>query len=102
MQKIKVNDEVVVLAGKDKGKTGKITKIDINNSKVWVAGVNSVKKTVRASKENPNGGIFEKEAPIHLSNVSLVDPKTKQATRVRIVVKDGKKVRQAVKSGTVI
>ena len=61
MQKIKVNDEVVVIAGKDKGKTGKVAKVDLKNNKVVVKGVNVVKKTVRPTKENPNGGITEKE-----------------------------------------
>ncbi len=93
MQKIKVNDEVLVIAGKDKGKTGKVAKIDLKNSRVVVKGVNVVKKTVRPTKENPNGGITEKENAIHLSNVALMSPKTKKATRVRFDTKDGKKVR---------
>ena len=84
MQKLKVDDEVVVLAGKDKGKTGKVAKIDLKNKKVLVSGVNLVKKTMRPSQENPTGGILDVERPLHLSNVAVVSPKDKKATRVRI------------------
>ena len=62
MQRLRLNDDVIILAGKDRNKTGKITKIDWKNSKVWVKGANVVKKTVRPTKENPTGGIQEKEA----------------------------------------
>jgi large subunit ribosomal protein L24 len=102
MHKIKVNDEVVVLTGKDKGKTGKVAKLNFKQSTVLVSGVNIVKKALKPTQENPTGGISEKEQSIHISNVALVSPKTKTATRVRIENRDGKKVRVAVKCGSVL
>ncbi len=102
MQKIKVNDEVIVLAGKDKGKKGKVSKLNLKKGLVFVNGVNSVKKTVKPTQENPTGGIVDKEMPLSLSNVALISPKSGQATRVRIEEKNGKKVRVAVKCGSVI
>ncbi len=100
--KIKTGDEVVVLAGKDKGQKGQVVKIIKNKDRVIVAGVNMIKKHVKPSAENPQGGIEEKEAPIHISNVALVDPKTGKATRVGYEVRDGKKVRVSKKSNEVI
>lgn len=100
MEKLKVNDEVMILAGKDKGKTGSVVSINRKTSKVVVEGVNIVKKAVRATQENPNGGIIEKTNPVHVSNVALVSPKTKKPTRVRIEDKNGKKVRVAVSCGS--
>jgi large subunit ribosomal protein L24 len=102
MQKLKVKDEVVVLAGKDKGKKGELLKINLKTNKVLVQGVNIIKKTVKATQENPAGSIVEREAFIHLSNVALVSPKTKKATRVKIVEKDGKNVRMAVACKTIL
>lgn len=102
MQKIKLNDEVIVIAGKDKGRTGKVINLNDKKSVATIQGVNMVKKTLRLSQENPAGGIVEKEAPIHMSNIALISPKTKKATRVRIEEKDGKKVRVAVACGSVI
>ncbi|TNF05705.1 MAG: 50S ribosomal protein L24 [Deltaproteobacteria bacterium] len=102
MQKLKVNDEVIVLAGKNKGKTGTVAKIFEKQNKVLVSGVNTVKKAVRPTQENPAGGIVDVEKSLHRSNVALVSPKTKKATRVRIEEKDGKKVRVAVACGSVL
>ena len=102
MQKLKENDEVVILAGKEKGKTGTISKINWKQKNVVVAGLNTVKKAVRPTQENPTGGIMDVEAPLHISNIAVVSPKTKKATRVRIEEKDGKKVRVAVACGTVL
>lgn len=102
MQKIKVNDEVVVIAGKDKGKTGKVRKLNLKKNVALVEGVNMVKKTLKPTQENPSGGIVEKESPVHMSNIALISPKTKKATRVRIEEHDGKKVRIAVACGSVI
>lgn len=102
MQKLKLNDEVVVIAGKDKGKTGKLAKINLKTNKVVVEGVNLVKKALRPSQENPQGGFAEVERPIHISNIQVVSPKTKKATRVRVEEKDGKKVRVAVACGSVL
>ncbi len=100
--KIKTGDQVVVLTGKDKGAKGKVVKIIKDKDRVIVEGVNMIKKHVKPSTENPQGGIVEKEAPIHISNVALVDPKTGKATRVGYEIKDGKKVRVSKKSGEVI
>lgn len=100
MQKLKLNDEVVVLAGKDKGKTGKLTKIDRKNNRVIVQGVNVVKKALKPTQQNPAGGIVDKEAFVHISNVALVSPKTKKPTRVKIEVKKDKKTRVATACGS--
>ena len=100
--KIKTGDQVVVLTGKDKGAKGKVVKIIKEKDRVIVEGVNMIKKHVKPSTENPQGGIVEKEAPLHVSNVALVDPKTGVATRVGYEIKDGKKVRVSKKSGEVI
>ena len=97
---IKKNDTVVVLAGEDKGKTGKVLKVLVEKNRAFVEGVNMVSKSTKPSAKNPQGGIVKQEAPIHISNLSLVDPKSGKATRVGIkVTEDGKKVRIAKKSG---
>jgi len=100
--KIKTGDLVIILAGKDKGEKGKVLKIDKSKDRVIVEGYNMVKKHVKPSTENPQGGIEEKEAAIHISNVALVDPKTGKPTRVGYEIKDGKKVRVSKKSKEVI
>ena len=102
MQKLKVNDEVIVTKGKDKGKTGKVKNINFKTKKIIVDGINIVKKTVKPTQENPTGGISDKELAFNISNVSIVSPKTNGPTRVKIEVKDGKKVRVAVKCGSVL
>ena len=97
---IKKNDTVVVLAGEDKGKTGKVLKVLVEKNRALVEGVNMVSKSTKPSAKNPQGGIVKKEASIHISNLSLIDPKSGKATRVGIkVTEDGKKVRIAKKSG---
>ena len=97
---IKKNDTVVVLAGEDKGKTGKVLKVLVEKNRAFVEGVNMVSKSTKPSAKNPQGGIVKQEAPIHISNLSLVDPKSGKATRVGIkVTEEGKKVRIAKKSG---
>ena len=97
---IKKNDTVVVLAGEDKGKTGKVLKVLVEKNRALVEGVNMVSKSTKPSAQNPQGGIVKQEAPIHISNLSLVDPKSGKATRVGIkVTEDGKKVRISKKSG---
>ncbi|WP_404399789.1 50S ribosomal protein L24 [Idiomarina seosinensis] len=92
--KIKRDDEVVVLAGKDKGKQGKVLKVLTDKDRVIVEGVNIVKKH---QKPNPasgeSGGIVEKEAPLHVSNVAILNPETGKADRVGFRIEDGKKVR---------
>jgi large subunit ribosomal protein L24 len=102
MQKLKVNDEVIVLAGKDNGKKGQIKKINFKTNRVLIEGVNMVKKAIKPTQENPTGGIVDIEQMIHISNVAVISPKSGKATRVRIEVKDGKKTRVAVKCGTVL
>jgi large subunit ribosomal protein L24 len=92
--KIRRDDEVIVLAGKDKGKTGKVTKVLVEDSKVFVEGINLVKKHQKPVPQlQQAGGIIEKEAPIHVSNVAIVNPATGKADRIGFRVEDGKKVR---------
>lgn len=92
--KIRRDDEVVILAGKDKGKTGKVTKVLVEDSKVFVEGVNLIKKHQKPVPQlQQPGGIVEKEAPLHVSNVAIVNPATGKADRVGFRIEDGKKVR---------
>ena len=100
--RIKKGDKVVVIAGSEKGKEGVVTKVLLKEEKLIIGGINMVKKHVKPNQAEPEGKITEKEAPIHVSNVALVDPKTKKATKVRYEIKDGKKVRVTKKSSTVI
>ena len=100
--KLLKGDEVVVLTGKSKGETGKIDKVDRKSGKVYVGGVNLFKRHTRPNSAEEEGGIFDKAMPLDLSNVALVDPKTKKATRVGYKLQDGKKVRFAKGSGTVL
>ena len=97
---IKKDDTVIVLAGEDKGKTGKVLKVLVEKNRAIVEGVNIVSKSAKPSAKNPQGGIVKMEAPIHISNLSLIDPKSGKATRVAFKkTDDGKKVRIAKKSG---
>ena len=96
---VKTGDKVKVIAGKDKGKEGVIVKIDADQNRVVVEGVNMVKKHQKPNNQYPQGGIVELEAPIHVSNVQLLDPSTNEPTKVGYKVEDGKKVRFAKKSG---
>lgn len=100
---IKKGDEVIVLAGEDKGRKGKVLKVLVERERAFVEGVNMVSKSTKPSAKNPQGGIVKQEAPIHVSNLSLIDPKSGKATRIAIKkTDDGKKVRIAKKSGEVI
>ena len=91
---------MIVLAGEDKGKTGKVLKVEREKMRAIVEGVNIVTKSAKPSAKNPQGGFIKVEAPIHISNLSLIDPKSGEATRIAIKVKeDGTKVRIAKKSG---
>lgn len=95
---LKTGDKVIVIAGKDKGREGKITKTFHDENKVIVEGVNLVKRHQKSNGQNP-GGIIETEAPIHASNVMIIDPKTKKATRIGYGTdKKGKKIRISKKS----
>ena len=100
--KIKKGDNVVILAGKDKGKTGEVSKVMPKDGKVIVAGMNIATRHRKPSQENPQGGIDKIEAAMDISNVAIADPKDGKATRVRFEEKDSKKVRIAVKSGEMI
>lgn len=103
MQKLKVNDTVQVLAGKDKGKKGKIKSINFKTNRVVVEGVNIVKKAIRPNQANQQGGIVDMEKAIHISNVALLDPKTGKPTRVKVKQENGKNVgRIAAKSNVEI
>ena len=99
--KIKKGDQVIVITGRDKGKTGEVIQAMPKDSKVLVRGINLVKRHTKPTQENA-GGIVSKEQPIHVSNVALIDPKSGKATRVGIKVENGQKVRVAKKSGEVI
>lgn len=98
--KIRKNDNVMVIAGNDSGKTGKVLKVFRKDSKVIIEGINLHKRHTKPSQSNPQGGILEKEAPIHVSNVLLVDPNNNQPTRLgsQIILdeKTGKKKRVRV------
>jgi large subunit ribosomal protein L24 len=102
MQKIRKGDKVVVLAGKDKGRTGEVVRVMPKDDKAVVRGVNMIHRHQKQTQAQ-EGGIITKEAPIHLSNIALADPKDGKPTRVGFQVqKDGKKVRVAKRSGEVI
>ncbi len=95
--KLKVGDKVVVISGADKGKEGKIIKTFKNEDKVIVEGVHIVKKHQKGNGQE-TGGILEREAPIHVSNVMIVDPKTKKGTRIGYTTEKDKKIRISKKS----
>ena len=98
--KIKKNDTVIVLTGEDKGKTGKVLKVLKDEQRAIVEGINMVNKSTKPNAKNPQGGFVKQEASIHISNISLIDPKSGKATRGAIQKnEDGKKVRIAKKSG---
>ena len=100
--KIKKGDKVVVLSGKDKGKTGEVTRSIPKDGKVVVSGVNIATRHKKPSQTDPQGGLERIEAPMHVSKVAIADPKTGKPSRVRFEMRDGKKVRIAVKSGELI
>ncbi|WP_219834325.1 50S ribosomal protein L24 [Paenibacillus sp. R14(2021)] len=100
---VKKDDTVMVITGKDKGKKGRVIAAYPRQNRVLIEGVNMVKKHTRPSQTNPQGGIIEQEAAIHVSNVMHIDPKSGKVTRIGYKVLDnGKKVRIAKKSGEVI
>lgn len=100
--KVKKGDKVVVTTGRDKGKTGEILRVITDENRVLVQGVNMVKRHTRAT-QTAAGGIIEKEAPVHVSNVAHIDPKSNEPTRVGIrILEDGRKVRFAKRSGEVL
>lgn len=100
--KIKSGDIVTVIAGDHKGSEGKVVSVDREKNKAIVEGVNMVSKHTKPSAKNPQGGIVKKEAPIHISNLALIDPKSKKATKLGIKVEGDKKVRFSKKSNQVL
>lgn len=100
MQRVKKDDNVVVVAGKDKGTRGKVLRVMPGDDKVLVEGVNVITKHIKPSQRNPQGGRVKREAPIHISNVMLADPKDGKPTRVKIkTLESGERVRVASRSG---
>ncbi|WP_040985074.1 50S ribosomal protein L24 [Oceanobacillus jeddahense] len=96
---VKKGDKVKVLSGKDRGKEGTVLEALPKKERVLVEGVNMIQKHAKPSQDNPQGGILNIEAPIHVSNVLPIDPKSGEPTRVGYEIKDGKKIRIAKKSG---
>ncbi|MGH7558339.1 MAG: 50S ribosomal protein L24 [Gemmatimonadota bacterium] len=103
MSRIVTGDEVLVISGNDRGKTGKVLTVFPGRQRVIVEGVNFIKRHTRPSQKNPQGGVVEREAPIHLSNVMPYDSGARRGTRVRSrTLSDGKRVRESVASGEVL
>jgi large subunit ribosomal protein L24 len=101
--KIRTDDEVIVISGKDKGKTGKVLRVDRAKGKVYVEGINMVKRHQRANpaRQNAPVGVIEREGGIHVSNVAIVDPKDHKATRIRMTrTEQGARMRVTKRSGT--
>lgn len=96
---IKKGDTVQVIAGEDKGRQGRVLKVERTKFRAFVEGLNMVTKATKPNAQHPQGGLIKKEAPINISNLSLIDPKSGKPTRIAIKVVDGKKVRIAKKSG---
>ena len=99
---VKKGDTVIVISGNDKGKSGKVLQALVKENRVVVEGVNVISRHTKPSNANPDGGIIKKEAPIDASNVQILDPKNNVPTRVGHKIVDGKKVRFAKASGTVL
>ena len=99
--KIRTDDNVVIISGKDKGRTGKVIRTDPKKDRVYVEGVNMVKRHMRPTPGRPNApvGVIEKEGPVHVSNVAIVDPKDNKPTRVGITREGGVRRRVAKRSG---
>jgi large subunit ribosomal protein L24 len=103
--KLRTDDEVIVISGKDKGKTGKIIRVDRSKDRVYVEGINIVKRHQRPNPARPNApvGVIEREGPVHVSNVALLDPKDRKPTRVGTRrTEEGARMRVTKRSGTEI
>ncbi len=103
--KLRTDDEVIVISGKDKGKTGKILRVDRKHGRVYVEGINIVKRHTKPNPARPNAqvGVIEREGPVHVSNVALLDPKDKKPTRVGTRrTEEGSRMRVTKRSGTEI
>jgi large subunit ribosomal protein L24 len=104
--RIKTDDEVIVIGGKDRGKRGRVLRVEPKQHRIYVEGLNIVKRHQRpqqvagAQRAEQVGGVIEKEGPIHISNVMLLDPKDGKPTRIGVEVQDGKRYRVARRSGT--
>jgi large subunit ribosomal protein L24 len=102
--RIKSGDQVIVISGKDRGKRGKVLRVEPDRERCYVEGLNMVKRHQRprqtGTTAQQTGGVISKEGPIHLSNVALIDPRDGRPTRVGIMVEDGRRVRVAKRSGT--
>jgi large subunit ribosomal protein L24 len=104
--RIKSGDEVIVVGGKDRGKRGKVLRVEAGKNRLYVEGLNMIKRHQRpqqvagAQRAEQVGGVIEKEGPIHISNVMLIDPKDGKPTRLGIEIADGKRYRVARRSGT--
>ncbi|MCH5220671.1 MAG: 50S ribosomal protein L24 [Muribaculaceae bacterium] len=96
---IKKGDTVKVIAGDDRGKEGRVLSVEASKNRAIVEGVNIVTKATKPNAQHPQGGLIKKEAPINVSNIALVDPKTGKPTRVGYKIEDGKKIRYSKKSG---
>lgn len=102
-QHVRQGDLVMIIAGNERGKTGKVLRVDAAAGRVWIEGRNLRSKHVKPSQANPQGGRIEKEMPLHISNVQPISPSANKQTRVRFETrKDGSKVRVAVKGGDVL
>jgi large subunit ribosomal protein L24 len=101
MAKIRRDDTVIVISGKDKGKTGKVIRVEPAKQRVYVEGLNIIKRHQRPNPARPNQqvGVIEKEGPIHVSNVAILDPNDKKPTRVGHTISEGKRVRVTRRSG---
>ena len=99
-QRIRRDDEVMVIGGKDRGKTGRVLRVEPAKDRVYVEGLNMIKRHTRPRPGSPQpGGVIEKEGPIHVSNVALLDPKERRPTRLGTVVENGQRHRVARRSG---
>jgi len=98
--RVRTDDEVIVIGGKDRGKRGKVLRVDPKRDRVFVEGLNMIKRHQRPSQATgQGGGVIEREGPIHVSNVMLIDPRDGKPTRVGIEIADGKRLRVARRSG---
>lgn len=99
---IRKGDIVYVNAGEDKGKTGRVLKVLVDDQRALVEGINMVSKSTKPSAKNPQGGIVKQEAPVHISNLNVFDPKEKKPTRIGRKVENGKLVRYCKRSGEIL
>jgi large subunit ribosomal protein L24 len=101
--RIKTDDQVIVIGGKDRGKTGKVLRVEPKKDRLYVEGLNIIKRHQRptqSARAQQTGGVIEKEGPIHISNVMLIDPKDNKPTRIGVEIEDGKRFRVSKRTGT--